>query len=167
MSHLTTQQTATLKAFILADPVLSTKVSGPGTDYGFIADSLNTDASPAFIVWRTNVTRDEIQNDDNFNWAQVDNLTNGSKYRIWEWMFNNSNGSINPSKANIRAGISATWVGTTALVAVATMVFTHCKRNATRLEKLFAVGTGSDATPATMVFEGSIDLSHIAGMFNG
>ena len=32
--------------------------------------------------------------------------------------------------------------------------------------KLFATGTGSDASPGLLVFEGAIDLSHIATIFN-
>ena len=166
MSHLTDQQKATLKAYILADPVLGPLTSGPGTDYGLIAQTLSANAAPAFIVWRTSITRDEIQNDDAFNWTLVDNLSTNSKYRIWEWMFDNSGQAINPSKANIRAGISATWIGTGALVAVATMTLNKCKRSANVVEKLFATGTGSDAVPAVMVFEGAIDLGHIAEMFN-
>lgn len=167
MSHLTPQQSIDLKAYIL-NPAngLSQWTSGPGTDYGAIAAALNADANPVFKVWRTSVTRAEIQDDDAFAWTLVDNLSTNSKYRIWEWMFDNAAGAINPSKDNIRAGISATWVGTAQLVAVATMTLNKCKRNATRLERLFAAGTGTDATPGKLVFEGSIDLSHIAEMFN-
>lgn len=164
MSHLTPQQTATLKAHILADPVLGPLTSGTGTDYGAIAAALNANASPVVKVWRTSVTRAEIQDDDAFNWTLVDNLTNGSKYRIWEWMF--ANGAINPSKDNIRAGISATWTGTLALTAVATMTLNKCKRNATRLESLFTTGAGTDLSPAKLTFEGSIDLMEIASIFN-
>lgn len=163
---LTPSQTTTVKAAILADPVLAPLTSGPGTDYSAIADALNADASPDYIVWRTSVTRDEIQKDDNFNWAQVDNLTNGSKYRIWEWMFDNANKSIDPSKANVRSGIDATWVGTAQLLAVRTAVYVHCKRKARRIEKILASGTGTDANPSTLGYEGTISISEIATMFN-
>lgn len=166
MAHLTPEQTATLKAYILADPVLGPKTSGPGTDYGAIADALNLDASPTFVVWRTSVTREEIQSDDAFDFTQVDNLTNGSKFRIWDWMFDNASKSINPSKPNIRAGIAATWTGTAALNAVQAVVLARCKRKARRVERVFATGTGSTAVPGFLVFEGSLDLSHIAAMFN-
>lgn len=165
MSHLTDQQTATLKAFILADPVLGPLTSGPGTDYGLIAQTLSANALPAFTVWKTSVTRAELQDDDAFNWTQVDNLTTGGKYRIWEWMFGTT-GSINPSKANIRAGIAATWVGNAQLLAVQAAVLARCKRQANVVEKMFAVGTGSDPAPAVMAFEGSIDIGHISAMFN-
>jgi len=162
---LTTAQLATLKAAILADPVLGPLTSGPQSDYGRITDAMNADASPAFVVWRTSVTRAEYQDDDNFDWTVVDNLSTGSKYRIWEWMFGTT-GAINPSKAKIRAGIAACWVGNAALVAVQAAVLARSKRNATRLEKLFATGTGSDAVPGLLTFEGSVEFLEIAGLFN-
>lgn len=149
--ELTTQQLATLKAFILTDPVMSQL---PGTSDGSyaIADLLNKMAQPAFIVWKTDVSVDEIMR-NGMDWARVDNLSVG-KARIWEWL--GRLGTINASKVNVRAGIDATWVGTAADLAVRAAVYVHCKRSATVLEKLFATGTGSDASPATMMIEGVI-----------
>ena len=40
------------------------------------------------------------------------------------------------------------------------------KRDATRAEKLFSTGTGSDATPATMTFEGSLSYSDVSAARN-
>lgn len=162
-SHLTPAQAATLKAYILADPVLAPLTSGPGTDYGAIAAALNTDASPAFVVWKTSITEGEILQDAGMDWTRVDNLSVG-KSRIWEWMFRNQ--TINPSQANIRTGIAAVWVGTAADLAVQAAALAKCKRNANRVEKLFATGTGSTASPATMTAEGPVSLSDIAGLFN-
>jgi hypothetical protein len=160
---MTPQQTATVKAYILATPALAAMTSGVNTNYGGISDTLSAEVSPSFIVWRNSVTRDEIQNDDAFNWTQVDNLSTGSKYRIWEWMF--QNGPINPSKPNIRAGIAATWVGNAQLLAVQAVVLAKCKRNANVVEKVLATGTGSDAVPATMGYEGGVSLNEVADMF--
>jgi hypothetical protein len=56
----------------------------------------------------------------------------------------------------VRAGIDAAWVGTAADLAVRAAIYVHCKRNATRAEKVLATGTGSDASPGTMTFEGSL-----------
>lgn len=162
---LTQAQADIAKAAILADPILGPLTSGPGTDYQAIAAAMSAEATPAFVVWRTNVTRAELQDMDTFDWTVVDNLSTGSKFRIWEWMFGTT-GSINPSKANIRAGIAATWVGNASLVAVQTAVLNACKRNATRLEKLFATGTGSSGSPAVLVVEGGLTLSEVASMFN-
>ena len=72
-------------------------------------------------------------------------------------MFDNESHSFNPSRTNVRAGIDAVWVGTAADLNVRAAVYVHCKRSATRAEKLFASGTGSDASPATMAFEGDLN----------
>lgn len=153
---LTNAQLATLKAYILADPVLSAKPLNSDGAYD-IAQLLDQPASPDFIVWRTAVPIDDIMR-NGMNWARVDNLSVG-KARIWDWM--SRLGTINPSKANIRAGIDATWIGTAADLAVRATVYTHCKRKATKAEQLFATGTGSDADPAVMTVEGLLSWSDV------
>jgi hypothetical protein len=65
-------------------------------------------------------------------------------------------GTLDASKVNIRAGIDAAWVGTAADLAVRAIVYTHCKRAATRGEKALSTGTGTTASPATMGFEGTL-----------
>lgn len=148
---LTTEQLQTLKADILADPVLA---AIPNTLSGAseIAELYNAVAAPDFYVWRTSVNPDEIMR-NGMDWTRVDNLSVG-KARIWDWL--TRLGTFDPSKANIRAGIDATWVGTSADLAVRAMVYTHCRRLATRCEKLFSSGTGSEAEPATTAMEGGI-----------
>lgn len=153
---MNTQQKQTLKAFILADPVLSTFPMNSDGSYA-IADLLNKPAEPAFIVWKTDVSIDEIMR-NGMDWARVDNLSVG-KARIWDWL--GRLGVINAAKTNVRAGIDAAWVGTAADLAVRAAIYTHCKRPATVLEKLFATGAGSDASPATMVIEGAISYQTI------
>ena len=148
---LTSQQLATLKTAILADPVLAAQPLNSDGAYA-IALALNELATPAFIVWKTNVSVEEIMR-NGMDWARVDNLTVG-KARIWDWL--SRLGQFDASKPNIRTGIDACWVGTAADLAVRAAVYVHCKRSATRIEKLFATGTGSDASPATMTFEGSL-----------
>jgi hypothetical protein len=156
---LTPSQLATLKAAINAN---STWAAYPLTNaYAqVIADSLNATASPAYVVWRSKVTQDEIML-NGFDWARVDNLSVG-KARVWEWLFDNQEKSINPSKANVRAGIDQTWTGTAQDQAVRTAVYVHCKRNATTAEKLFATGSGTDASPSLMAFEGNLTADDVA-----
>jgi hypothetical protein len=144
-------QLQALKAFILADPVLFTFPANSDGSYA-IAQQLNLPAEPAFIVWKTNVSIDEIMR-NGMDWARVDNLSVG-KARIWDWL--GRLGTINAAKTNVRAGIDAAWVGTSADLAVRAAIYVHCKRPATVLEKLFATGAGSDASPATMLVEGAI-----------
>jgi hypothetical protein len=154
--HLTNQQLTTLKAAIVADPVLS--LYGMSTDDHYaIAQALNQPASPAFIVWRTAVPLEEIMR-NGMDWTRVDNLSVG-KARIWDWL--SRLGTLNPSQANVRAGIDATWVGTAADLAVRAAVYVHCKRSATRAEQLFATGTGTDAVPATMAVEGDLTYQDV------
>ena len=107
-----------------------------------------------FTVWRTTVPQDEIMQ-NGFDWVQVDNLSVG-KARIWEWLFSNDNRTMNPSKPNVRAGIDECWKGTSAMLAVRAAIYVHCKRVATQAEKLFATGVGTEASPATMSWEGQV-----------
>jgi hypothetical protein len=153
---LTPQQLTTLKAFIEADPVLS---AVPDTADGAfdVAAALAQPAAPTFTVWKTSVSTDEIMR-NGMDWARVDNLSVG-KARIWDWL--GRLGTFDASKPNVRAGIEATWVGTAADLAVRAQVYTHCKRAATRVEKLFATGTGTDVSPGTMTFEGSLTYQDV------
>lgn len=148
---MTPQQLAILKAAILADQVLSAYPMNSDGAYA-IAEALNQPASPDFIVWKTDVSIDEIMR-NGMDWARVDNLSVG-KARIWDWL--GRLGTINAAKTNVRAGIDAAWVGTAADLAVRAAIYVHCKRRATRIEKLLATGPGSDVAPATMTFEGSL-----------
>jgi len=159
---MTPEQTATLKAALLADQALAQWIIDYRDD--LIRDHYNAPASPAYTIWRTNVTQDEIMQ-NGFDWVQVDNLSVG-KARIWEWLFDNGSTSFNPSKANVRAGIDEAWKGTAAMLAVRAAIYVHCKRAANRVERLFATGTGSDAVPGTLVFEGTLSTSDISAILN-
>ena len=152
---LTTAQLQTLKAAIAAETDPTFVAYRTNGDNGMMAAFYNQPSSPAFIVWRTAVPQDEITQ-NGFDWVRVDNLSVG-KARIWEWMFGNTLRVFNPSKANVRAGIEAVWKGTAADLAVRAAVYTHCKRAAKRCEALYSTGTGSDAVPGLLVFEGSIN----------
>jgi len=156
---LTFSQRATLKASILATQAYDSFVAVQ--DWNSIATDLAITASPDFIVWKTSVNLDEIMQ-NGFDWTQVDNQTVG-KARIWEWMFNNQNRTIDPNKANVRAGIDECWKGTSAMLAVRASVYVHCKRTANKLEKLFATGTGSDASPAAIAVG---DSGYVEGLIH-
>lgn len=148
--NLTQSQKSALKTLIDNTPAYS---SVPNTQDGALAlaNLLNSDASPAFTVWRTSVDIGEIMN-NGFAWDRVDNATVGQA-RIWEWL--KELGSINPSKANVRAGIDAAWPGTPNQTQ-RDGIYSHCSRNASAIEKLFATGTGTPASPGTLVFEGPV-----------
>jgi hypothetical protein len=149
---LTTAQLATLKAAILADPVLSALPMTYDAAYE-IADVLHVLSAPAYIVWKTSVNPDDIMR-NGMDWTRVDNLSVG-KARIWDWLCRL--GTFNPSRTNIRAGIDAAWVGTAADLAVRAAVYVHCKRTATKAEQILtAGGTGTDVSPALLGWEGHL-----------
>lgn len=150
---MTPEQLTKLKDEILADNTLNSQPMNSDGAYN-IAVELNKLASPDFIVWKTDVSVDEIMR-NGMDWARVDNLSVG-KARIWDWL--GRLGTFNAAKLNVRAGIDAAWVGTAADLAVRAAIYVHCKRKARRIEKILATGTGSDVSPATMTFEG--DLSY-------
>lgn len=162
MPIYTEAQRLVIKAYVLADPILVTKAKGLDTDYGFILNALNLNYNPDFTVWKTVTMEREIQLDPGFDWKRVDNLSIG-KARIWEWLFKLT-GYIDPSQSNVRAGIDAIWTGAPVDLAVLAVVYTHCKRLATVTEKLFAVGTGSNAVPAVAVFVGQIGINDIGSI---
>ena len=151
-AELTPTQVTTLRSLAQADPVASGyMVNGNDTQ---LAEWFNTPGS--FIVWKTSVSVDEIMR-NGMDWARVDNLTTG-KARIWDWL--SRLGAFDASKANIRAGIDAAWVGTAADLAVRATVYTHCKRPATRAEGSLATGTGTTANPGVMVYEGLLSANN-------
>lgn len=142
---LTQNQLVTLKAAIQADQELNALPNNSDGAFA-IAALLNGVATPSWIVWRTKVTRQEILQ-NGFDWTRLDNLSVG-KARVWNDIF--VDGQLNPSKANVRAGIESVWVGTAQDLAVRAAVYVHCKAKATRIQQLLSTGTGTDAVPATM-----------------
>lgn len=155
---MTPAQLQTLKAYIAADQVLAAYPQNTDGAYD-IAIKLNLTAVPDYIVWRTSVSQDEIML-NGFDWTRVDNLSVGAA-RVWQWMFDNGGKSFNPSKVNIRAGIDQVWKGTAQDLAVRAVVYTHCKRSATVFEKIFASGSGSDASPSTMAIESPVSYQDV------
>jgi hypothetical protein len=156
---LTDSQNATLKAAMLAetDPQF-VEWRNTGNNGGMM-NFYNEIASPAFTAWKSRVTMDEIMT-NGFDWVLVDNLSVG-KARIWEWLFNNEQRSLNASKANVRLGIDECWKGTAAMLAQREAIYVHCKRFTTRGEKVLATGTGTDADPAVMSFEGAFNTDDV------
>lgn len=142
---LTPAQLTVFRAALLAE--LDPELVGYRTNgqTPLIAAWYNTEVS-GFVVWRKRVTRAEAQA-VGFDWTQVDNLNVGQA-RIWfDGLF--MDGLLDATDEGQRAGVAEAWKGTAAKVAVATFVLSKCKRNATRAERLFAVGAGTDLSPAT------------------
>ena len=136
---LTTEQLATLGAYIAADPVLSAYPMNSDGSYA-IAQILNAEASPAFIVWKTAVPRNEVGKA--FVATALAAITAGNNDKLAN--FAAWNETINPSRLDQRAffdDIFSVAAGASTRAALLAL----WKRSATLLEKVFATGTGSDA----------------------
>ena len=156
---LTTAQLQTVKANIDGDPTLS--VIPKNDDGAFqIAGIYNATAAPDFIVWRTSIPTAEVKKA--FVWTELIARSAGERDAF---TFMLSNGFINGADPNIRQGIQDIFSGPSGLTS-RTNLLALAKRKATRLEKLLATGTGSDATPATMGFEGNVSYQDILAAFN-
>lgn len=151
---LTTAQYQTLKTAINADSALSSQPNNSDGAFA-IAAALNQLADPAFIVWKSSVSTADCKTAT--NWTEFIGRSAGER-DAWQFML--SNGTINPSQPNVRQGISDIFSGAQG-VTTRTALLALSKRSATRAEKIFATGTGSDATPATMGFEGNLSYQDV------
>jgi len=158
---LTPAQLQILKTDILADPLLAAK---PATADGAfdIATAYSVAAAPTFWVWRTSVSQAEIVGTTSvdgttWSWPLFIGRSQGERDG-WREMFADRGGIINPSLVNVRQGLADIFSGAGGL-AQRTHLIAIGRRPATRAEKLFAIGTGTAAVPATMVLEG--DLTYL------
>jgi hypothetical protein len=156
---LTTSQKTTLKAFIAADPTLSAIPNTPDGAFD-IADRLAANASPDFWVYKTSLGEHEITGTSStdgttWSWPAYIARTEGERSG-WIRMFNTSL-TINPSLPNVRQGLADIFSGTqNSAPAQRAHLTAMARRKASIVEKLFATGTGSTASPATMGFEGRL-----------
>lgn len=151
---MTNTQLQLLKTEITNDPALSgTPMNADG--YFAVAAALNLPSSPAFTVWRTAVSTSDCKKAT--VWTEYIGRSAGERDA---WSFMLSNGIINAADANVRQGIQDIFSGAQG-VASRTALLTISKRIATRAEKVLATGTGSDAAPGTLTFEGSVSYQDV------
>ena len=152
-------QNQLLKTYILSDPVLSTKVSGEGTDFAFVANALNQLFSPPFYVWRGVVSKSELRSAVMAGLGQLDNLT-PSKRDALLWAVGDD---IDFSVAATRTE-TVSLCGSQATLKAAMEAVQ--RRQAKLAEKVLATGTGSAASPATAGWEGDISIQDVNDMFS-
>jgi len=155
MAGLTHAQLLVIKADVLATPAFVAAIAA--SDLGIITDAYNALASPSFTVWKTNVSVTEIGN--NFNGSDLAGLTTANHSRL-QTIAAYSEAGVNPSLSDRRAFFDDVFSGAGGTVTRAQLLVLW-KRLATRFEQLLATGTGSDASPATLTFEGQCNNSII------
>ena len=180
---LTAPQQATLKAYVEADHVLSLKTPS-AQSASEIKVALAVEVTPAWYVYRTNMPKQEVQNAvlyanmtpaqaipaNNTNealqiWIAKNLLAQGKQLNLQNLLLGNDN--INFALPNIRAGFqdALTFLptkndGTTQQAGWPALQLL-ISRSANTLEKLLATGTGSQASPATMGYEGTVNENDI------
>ena len=167
--NLTSTQKATLKSDILADGSLS---SLPNNDAGnaLIAAAYNAVASPNYWAFRTDLTRAVIYHEigpegTTWSWTTYKNQQ-VAEQNAWVQMFMGD--LVNFSKPNLRAGVDAIFSGSGAPASQRAHVAAMGRRQATRVEKLFAAATaggagqrGSTGNPDTLTLEGAITATDV------
>ena len=158
---LTTAQQATLKAAILADPVLDAFPNTLDGAFG-ISVELNKQFSPDFTVWKTDVS--VIKIGDNFDGAELANLTTAEANRLQTIAAYSVSGfseeGINPSLIDRRLFFDDVFSGAQGATTRANLAALW-RRIATYGEKIFASGTGTNASPALLDIEGNISYPDV------
>lgn len=150
---MTPQQLLTLKTAALADATAATYLAN-GNDTQ-LQEWFNTEV--AFTVWRSVMTAAMSREALVEGASQLDALIAGKR----DSLFRLCDGDLAAYKPSVRAAIDDL-CGSQALLKAA--FATAEKRLATRAEKVLATGTGTNAAPATLTWEGLIsgtDVSEI------
>jgi hypothetical protein len=154
---LTTEQKATLKAFVEADQTLNQIPKTYDGAYA-LAEALKVAASPAFTVWRTDVPAGDIGNA--WSGADIDGMSALNMQRLQLLLASSPDGTFNMSRIDRRTGFLNPF-GVNANNASRVAMNVVFRRLANVLEKLFSTGTGTNDTPATLTVEGSLSYQEV------
>jgi hypothetical protein len=152
---LTTAQAAILRTDINSNAdALALKTAG---NIAGLADLYNA-IDVAFFVWKTNVPISHVG--DAIVASELAGLTGLNVDRL-SCIAQLSPMGLNPSKADRRTAFDDIFSGAGGVNTRAALLVLW-KRNARRIEKLFATGgNGQNATPATLVYEGVVTFDDI------
>ena len=148
---MTPAQLQTLKAYILADQSLSAQIAAG--NFQAVADQLNQQASPTYVVWRSNVSIDETGNA--WQGTDIDGMSALNMQRLQLLISSATDGVFDMRRADRRVGFENPF-GTSANNASRVAMRAVGRRTATVAEKLLSTGTGSEAAPAITTFEGDV-----------
>lgn len=126
---------------------------------GQIQEWYNLDS--AFVVWRSLLTpeqaRDAIAGGDGL--AQLDNLTAGKRDSLL-WALSGDTHPTNTAQRTAIEGLCGTQNTLKAAILAAQ------KRFATRAEAIYATGTGTNAVPGTLGWEGQLSANDVSTALN-
>lgn len=159
---LTAPQLAALKADIAADQDLAGLPQNADTAFD-IARIYNAPSPTPYFVWRREVSAREIMG-NGFIWPRVKTMS-GAEFQVWDLMTRLD--FINPSFDQVRAGIMDAFPSNPGDQTMRLAIFSHCQKQATRAERLFATGAGtttnhSGVGPATSALTEPITPDEVA-----
>ena len=148
---LTPAQLSTLRANVLANA--DTLALYNAGDRAGLAAAYNAAAAPAFIYWRSDVTTEEIGN----AWVgtDIDGMSALNMQRLELLLASAPGGIFDMTRADRRAGFENPF-GTNTANASRVAMRAVWKRSASRFERLFATGVGSDASPGALTLRGPV-----------
>lgn len=114
---------------------------------------LNADST--FVVWRKVLTKEAMRVAAVQGSAEMDNLEAGKRDALY-WLIGDT---VNPSDPQIRTAfqdLTANRTGGFVATALRTAMIAAAKRFATRVEALYATGTGTTGTPGDLVYIGPL-----------
>ena len=156
---MTPAQLTTLKAAILADSALNAYPLTADGSYDMCRDKLNVAADPAFIVWQDRLLPSMYEDAMIAGATQIDALTQGKRDELF--LIGKSVRDCNNTA--VRAAIDDATGSQTTLKAA---LVAATKRSATYGEKIFATGTGTTLSPATLVWYGPIAYNDVTAARN-
>lgn len=164
---MTPAQHATLANDILVTNAAALQAFVDAVDDQSIAEWYNTDASPAVWVYITALSKATIlqgtsEDGTTFTWVGNGFITRSvGELMAWQELFS-LNGTVDAAKSGTRQAFLDIFSGAGNAALNRTHLAAIARRRATRLEKLFATGTGSTAAPATMTLEGALTYLDVA-----
>lgn len=134
-----------------------------------IAAAYNVPAAPVYWVWKTSLSKAELLYSTSVDATTFNFQGNGfitrapGELEAFKVLFDPTNDLTNPSLPQVRSAFADIFSGAGNAVANRTHLLAVARRQATRIERLFATGTGSTASPGTMTAEGfctHVDIAH-------
>lgn len=155
MANLSPAQLQTLKAAIAAETTPAFVTLRQAGDENGMAAWYN--GASTFVAWKSSVSI--IETGQAFNGAEWAGMTSANHTRLQTVAQYLS--KYSPGLADIRAMFNDIWSGAGGTTTRANLLALW-KRFATRGEKVFATGAGSDASPGALVVEGNLTAQNIS-----
>lgn len=155
--ELTPAQLATLKAYINSVPAWAALPNDSDSAF-FIAGELNKLATPDYIVWRENVAASETG--EAWVGTDIDGMSALNMQRLQLLLASAGGNTFDMRRVDRRSGFENPF-GTNVNNGSRVAMRAAWKRKGSVLEKVFATGTGSDASPAVTTVTGVIGYPEV------